>query len=82
MSETEEQFEPISEAEARHRIATAFSTLDAIYNLHGPKNTEQEVWECRHCDIPWPCETEELILMGLDLANGFGETGESESPSA
>ena len=79
MSETEEQFEPISEEEARHRIATAFSTLDAIYNLHAPKNTEQEVWECKHCDIPWPCETEELILMGLDLANGGPQATEEQA---
>jgi len=79
---SEEQFEPISEEEAQRRIQAAFLTLDAIYNLHGPKDTQEEVWECRHCDVPWPCETEEMILMGLGLATDLGETDESESPSA
>lgn len=78
MSETE-QFEPISEEEAQRRIQAAFLTLDAVYNLHAPKDTEAEAWECGHCEIAWPCETERIVLEGLGLAS---EPSESEEPSA
>lgn len=78
MSETE-QFEPISEEEAQRRIQAAFLTLDAVYNLHAPKDTEAEAWECGHCEVEWPCETERIVLEGLGLAS---EPSESEEPSA
>lgn len=68
MSETEE-FVPIDEQEARQRIANAFTTLDAIYLLHAPKDQESEAWECKTCDVIWPCETERLILDGLGLTD-------------
>lgn len=68
MSETEE-FVPMSEAEAQQRIANAFATLDAIYLLHAPADDKAEVWQCKHCDVQWPCETETLILDGLGLTS-------------
>jgi hypothetical protein len=76
---SEEQFEPISEEEAQRRIQAAFLTLDAIYNLHGPKDTQAEVWDCKHCDVPWPCQTEEMILIGLGLANEPAEATEEQA---
>lgn len=63
-----EEFVPISEQEAQRRIQAAFLTLDAVYNLHAPKDPENDVWECGHCDTAWPCETERIILDGLELA--------------
>jgi hypothetical protein len=79
MSETED-FVPITEEEAQARIQSAFLTLDAIYNLHGPADQDAEVWQCGHCDVQWPCETEKLILDGLGLTSvGISE---SEEPSA
>lgn len=68
MSETEE-FAPISEEEAQKRIEAAFATLDAIYLLHAPKDQNAENWECGHCDVAWPCETERIILDGLGLTS-------------
>jgi len=59
--------QPMSEAEAQQRVANAFSTLDAIYLLHAPEDDKAEVWQCGHCKIQWPCETETLILDGLGL---------------
>jgi hypothetical protein len=76
MSETE-QFEPISEQEAQRRIQSAFLTLDAVYNLHAPKDPANEVWECGHCEVAWPCETERIILDGLELATA-SDPDESE----
>ena len=78
MSETE-QFEPMTEEEAKARIAAAFQTLDTIYLLHAPKDQTVEIWECSHCNVAWPCETEEIILQGLGVID---EPSESQEPSA
>lgn len=77
MSETE--FVPMTEEEAQERIQAAFATLDAIYLLHAPKSQLVDLWECKTCDVQWPCETERLILDGLGLTS---DSSESQEPSA
>ena len=77
MSETE--FVPMSEEEAQARIAAAFKTLDEVYLLHAPKDQTVEVWECGHCNVQWPCETERIVLDNLGL---FTDSSSSEEPSA
>lgn len=64
MAETEE-FVPMTEEQAQERIAKAFLALDDIYNLHAPADQTVEAWECKHCNVQWPCETERIILDAL-----------------
>lgn len=65
-----------TEQEINEQIGKAFITLDAIYNLHAPADETVEVWMCKHCNVQWPCETEQLILDGLGLTS---EASPSES---
>lgn len=77
MSETE--FTPITEEEAKARIAAAFKTLDEVYLLHAPKDQTVEIWECSHCNVNWPCETERIVLDNLAVTF---EPSELQEPSA
>lgn len=71
MSEQEPQ---ISDEEAQAQIQSMMLALDAIYNLHCPKDTKADEWVCNECttcdgDVAWPCNTEQIILAALGLTN-------------
>jgi hypothetical protein len=48
-------------------LAYVFGTLDTVYQLHAPERPEDESdpGNCTHCNVAFPCPTEEIILEGL-----------------
>lgn len=72
-------------------LARVFMTLDTVYQLHAPENTEtDEPSDCISCGVPFPCETEGAILEGLAEINLIMQAAktssdlpaESEQPSS
>lgn len=71
-------------------LAIVFGTLDSVYQLHAPErpDDENDPGNCTHCNVAFPCQTEELILEGLahvSVAMDAAKTAsgeESEQPSA
>lgn len=72
-------------------LAYVFGTLDTVYQLHAPEKPEDEndPGNCTHCNVAFPCQTEEIILEGLahislamEAAKTASEHAESEQPSA
>ena len=44
-------------------LARVFMTLDTVYQLHAPEDTESgEASDCISCGVAFPCETEGAIL--------------------
>lgn len=48
-------------------LAVVFGTLDTVYQLHAPEDPDSETdpGMCKHCNVEFPCETEQIILEGL-----------------
>ena len=48
-------------------LASIFVTLDGVYQLHSPERPEDEndPGNCVHCNVDFPCPTEDIILEGL-----------------
>lgn len=71
-------------------LAIVFGTLDTVYQLHAPEDPDSETdpGKCKHCDVAFPCPTEEIILEGLAHVSiameqaKASENAESEQPSA
>jgi len=71
-------------------LAIVFGTLDTVYQLHGPEDPDNEdnPGNCKHCNVEFPCKTEEIIFEGLahvSLAMEAAKnasSAESEQPSA
>lgn len=73
-------------------LASVFVTIDSVYQLHAPERPEDESdpGNCVHCNIDFPCPTEDIILEGLaniqvlmDKArDSSSENAESEQPSS
>ena len=72
-------------------LASIFVTLDSVYQLHAPERPEDESdpGNCVHCDVDFPCPTEDIILEGLANVNvlmakakNASESAESEQPSS
>jgi hypothetical protein len=72
-------------------LAYVFGTLDTVYQLHAPEKPEDDndPGNCIHCNVAFPCQTEEIILEGLahisvamEAARNSSEPAESEQPSA
>jgi hypothetical protein len=73
-------------------LAYVFGTLDTVYQLHAPERPEDEddPGNCTHCEVDFPCPTEEIILEGLahinvimnEARSSFSESAESEQPSS
>lgn len=73
-------------------LAYVFGTLDTVYQLHAPErpDDEDDPGNCVHCEVSFPCQTQDIILEGLAnisvtmeaarLASGV--PAESEQPSS
>lgn len=71
-------------------LAVVFSTLDDVYRLHIPENPEAEndPGNCTHCEVEFPCQTQDIIMTGMADAQRLlvavknVSAEESEQPSA
>lgn len=72
-------------------LAYVFGVLDTVYQLHAPErpDDDNDPGNCLHCEVPFPCKTEEIILEGLAhinvtmaAAKSASESAESEQPSS
>ena len=71
-------------------LAVVFTTLDDVYRLHIPENPEAEgdPGKCTHCDVDFPCQTQDIIMNGMADAQQLlqairaSESSVSEQPSA
>ena len=73
-------------------LAYVFGTLDTVYQLHAPErpDDEDDPGNCTHCNVEFPCQTEDIILEGLahinlimeEARNAAYENAESEQPSS
>ncbi len=48
-------------------LPIVFRTLDTVYQLHAPEDPDNEdnPGNCKHCNVEFPCKTEEIIFEGL-----------------